>query len=276
MIIGQPKAAYEQLTQKFELEIPFSSDQEDLFRSEKRVSLSPEQMDGLVDQISSRYGTSAFLMQNVTKIPPVGMSLFVLNNDLWKMMERKPWEEDKMLAMSTIPFCFWEQKEESTSNPKAVKRWDLGSSEMVFRSKPLSLSIAGNGGDFCGFIEQRMITSRRFGLPESKKLIPNYKFKSLEVTADLSKADMQVHPLPMENLDYDFSMSAKEFHNHGVQIAIPGKYVTLNVEKRKPAKLKGEVHILIAAAFNDENEHFRALVADVWFWTFQRFVGATK
>ncbi len=276
MIIGQPEIAYEELAQKYELDIQFSSEQEELFRSKKCVVLSPEQMDDLVQQISSRYGISDFLVESAANIPPVSMSLYVLNDALWKMMERKPWDEDKMLAMSTIPLCSWDKKKESTSNPKAVKRWEHGSNKMVFKSTPPTISIAGDGGDFCGFIEQSMITSRKFGLTETRQLIPNYQFMGIEVNVQLSEADAQIHPLPMQNLDYDFSVSAKEFHDHGVHLTIPGKHVTLDVEKRKPAKLMGETHILIAAAIDSEPQQFRELLADIWFWTLYRLLGAAE
>jgi hypothetical protein len=276
MIVGQPESAYVEFAQTFDLNLNFASDQTNLFENQKPVSLTHAQMDDLVKQISSREGISEFLMENVERIPPVYMSLFVLNNALWKMMERKQWEVNKMLAMSTIPYCFWDQKEESTSNLKAVKRWELGTNGMAFKASPPTISIAGNGGDFRGFIEQSHITSRKFGLPESRKLIPNYKFMRLNVTADLSKADVRIHPAPREDLDYDFSMSAKHFHTHGVHITMPGKDVTLTVEKQKPSRLKGEVHLLIAPAFEDETEHFRALMADFWFWAFQRLVEAVR
>lgn len=276
MIVGKPEATYEEITQKYDLNIQFSSSQENLFRNEECVVLSHRQMDDLVNQISAQYGMTGFLERSAIEIQPVIMSLYVFNESLWKIMEKKQWDKDKMLAMSTIPYCYWDQKEESASNPKSVKRWKTGSSKMVFKSEPLGISISGDGGDFCGFIEQSMIASRKFGIPETRKLIPNYQFFHIEVTAELSNSGIRIHPLPMQNLDYDFSAPAKEFHNHGVHLTIPGEQVTLEIEKRKPAKLKGEVHLLIASTFDEERSYFASLLGDIWFWSLHKLLGGTE
>ena len=76
-------------------------------------------------------------------------------------------------------------------------------------------------------------------------------------------------------MDYDFSESAKVFHNHGVHLEIPGRHLNLKVEKRKPTKLSGTVHLLIGVPPLPESS-LQVLLADVWFWVLRRFMEAEK
>lgn len=276
MKVPKTEVAYEELRQKYELGIDFSFKQNSLFQRQERVVLDHDQMDDLVNQIASQYGMASFLERNAFEIQSIVASLYVLNYDLWRIMEKKPWDKETMLAMATIPYCFWDQNEESASNPKAVNRWELRPSTLVFKSNPLTLSISGDGGNFCGYIEQSMITSRKFGLPEPRRLIPNYQFAKVQITAELSRAGIRIHPPPMNDLDYDFSAAAKEFYDHGVHLTIPGEHVALEVEKRKPANLRGEVHLLMAAIPSDEHGDFKALLGDIWFWTLHRLLESTE
>jgi hypothetical protein len=219
-------------------------------------------------------GLDIFLEDKALQMPPVCMSLYVINKATWKLMERRPWDKDKMLAMTTIPYCFWDQKEEHGSNLKGVKRWELGPTTLAFDSAPPRLRIAGNGGDFGGFITRGMVTSRKFGMPETdNKLVPNYIFQKLDITAQLHEARMQLHPDPSDELDYDFSESARVFHDHGIHLEIPGRYLNLKVEKRKPTKLSGTAHLLIGVPPQPESS-IQVLLADVWFWVLKRFMEA--
>jgi hypothetical protein len=276
MKISRSRAVFEEFCQEYGVDIRFSPEQNDLFYEKQDVILNPGQMDDLVRQFSSQDGMSGFLSETASQIPVVCMSLYVLNDNLWRIMERKPWDQNKMLAMTTIPYCFWDKNEVSTSNPKAVKRWELDSNEMTYLPAVPTLSIKGNGGDFNGFIEQSMITNRRFGIPDTNRAIPNFKFKGIKVTAQLSKADVKIHPKPLDIFDYDYSAPAKTFHDLGVDVMVPGEYVTLEIEKRKPAKLHGDVHILIGVPVDSESQQLGLLFTDVWFWAFQKILEVAK
>ncbi|MFW9803984.1 MAG: hypothetical protein ACFFFC_15080 [Candidatus Thorarchaeota archaeon] len=276
MKVSQSKTVFDEFSQKHGVDIRFSPEQYDLLEKNQDIVLSPRQMDDLVSQLSSQDGMVNFLEETASQIPAVCMSLYVLNDSLWRMMERKPWDQNKMLAMSTMPYCYWDKNQLSTSNPKAVKRWELGSNELTYMSAVPSLSIEGNGGDFNGFIEQSMITNRRFGIPDTNRPIPNFQFKGIKVTAQLSEADVIIHPKPLDIFDYDFSAPAKTFHDLGVDIIISGEYVTLEIENRKPAKLHGDVHILIGVPVDFESQQFGLLFADVWFWAFRKTLEAAE
>ncbi|UCH03812.1 MAG: hypothetical protein JSW05_09475, partial [Candidatus Thorarchaeota archaeon] len=189
-------------------------------------------------------------------------------------MDRKPWDKDKMLAMTTMPYCFWDRFEKSASNPKSVKRWDLTSNILTFKRTPPTLSIAGDGGDFSGFIKQSMVAARKFGLPETWDLVPNYQFKKLEIVAEVGKASVWIHPEPINELDYDYSAPARVFYEHGMHLELSGESVTLHVEKRKAAKLRGTVYLLMGVSEDPKTDLWRKLLADIWFLAFQRLAGA--
>jgi len=274
MKAGHSMDAFEGFAERFDVEFRFSAEQQNMFEEDRPVVLTSSQLDGITSQISMQSGLELFLEENAQQMSPVCMSLYVINKATWKLMERRPWDKDKMLAMTTMPYCFWDQKEEHGSNLKGVKRWELGPTTLAFSSKPPTLTIAGSGGDFGGFITRGMVTSRKFGMPETdNKLVPNYVFQRLEITARLDEARIQLHPEPSDELDYDFSESAKVFHNHGIHLEIPGENVNLRVEKRKPSRLSGTVHLLIGIPTQPESS-LQVLLADVWFWVLRRMMEA--
>lgn len=272
MMIGQPEAVFTEFTDRYGLEFKFTPEQTIAFQDGNSVVLSTSQMDYLADQIASQVGTKEFLERHASDIPAVCMSLYVLNEALWKLMERKPWDTEKMLPMTTMPYCFWHQEEEKTSNPKAVKRWEIGRNSMSYSSTSNSISIVGEGGDFSGFIDRSQITLRKFGIPEKSQLIPNYVYQKVMISAHLKNAVASIHPLPLENLDYDYSGPAKDFHDHGIHLQIPGNDITLEVEKRKPSVLNGIVHLFIGYTSKPEPVLMESLLADIWFWILYRLL----
>ncbi|MFX1263567.1 MAG: hypothetical protein ACFFAZ_15960, partial [Promethearchaeota archaeon] len=219
MKIGQAQSTFEEFAEKYNVEFGFSREQQNLFDEDRPVVLTTSQLDQVTEQISRQGGLETYLETNARHIAPVCMSLYVMNDDTWALMERKPWDKDKMLAMTTMPYCFWDPTEEHGSNIKGVKRWDLGSTIIAFRSNPLNLTIEGHGGDFSGFMKRAMTTLRRFGLPEmDNKLFPKYTFQRIQIYADLSEVKVHLHPGPCKEFDYDFSEPAKLFHDYGVHL----------------------------------------------------------
>ncbi|MFX1330404.1 MAG: hypothetical protein ACFE9W_02510 [Promethearchaeota archaeon] len=273
MKIGQPQSTFEEFAEKHNVQFSFSPEQQSLFDEDQPVVLTTSQLDQLTEQISRQVGLEAYLEANAQHIAPICMSLYVMNDDTWALMERKPWDKDKMLAMTTMPYCFWDANEEHGSNLKGVKKWDLGSTIIAFRGNPPNLTIEGNGGDFSGFANRGMTTLRRFGLPEmDNKLVPRYTFQKIQIHAELNEAKVFLHPKPCKEFDYDFSEPAKLFHDYGVHLELPGDDVTLTVEKRKPSRLRGRVHLLVAGSNKPDIDSFKALMTDIWLWTFNRLM----
>ena len=267
-------SALRRLIEEYSIELDLSDEQSRAIDENSDTSLSENQIDFIVDQLVAAHGLDSFLTTFSKELEPISLSLYVINDRLWKMMEKKPWDTDKMLAMSTIPLCTWDKDKEKTSNPKAVKRWNIlpNTLSLSFQPEP-SLLIMGEGGDFSGFIEQSQLTMRKFGMMDSRKLIPHYGFEKLGLRILLKNATYEEHPKPRDDIDYDYSENARAFFEHGMAISIPGENVILKVSKRKPAKMFGEAYILIGVSIAEDQDHYRGLMADIWIRAFQRRFG---
>jgi len=263
--------ALSEFTSHYNIDLELTSEQSSAVGEGKKISFSDEQMEDIVNQLISKHDIDAFLNENSDKLLPLSVSLFVINDKLWSMMERKVWDKKKMLAMSTIPLCTWDQNHETTSNPKGIKRWPIKTNimELSFDKNP-KMKIQGQGGDFSGFIEQSHLTMRKWGIPDTRRLIPNYTFESLRIELRLIRAKTEIHPHPRDELDYDFSDHAKVFFEHGLLIQLPGEDVTLQVAKRKPNQMAGDVFLLLGKRFDTEEVSNHELLVDIWIRLFRR------
>ena len=263
--------SYSEFVNQFNINLDLTKEQSSALDEGKRISLSEEQFDNIAYQMSLGEGIEEFLKKNCSVLLPVSVSLFVINDKLWTMMERKIWDPKKMLAMSTIPLCTWDQGYEKTSNPKGVKRWPIkpNTMDISFGDKP-KMRILGEGGDFSGFIEQSHLTMRKWGMPDTRRLLPNYVFESLRIEVELDRTSIEIHPSPRDELDYDFSEHARTFFNHGFLVYTSGENVILHVGKRKPTRLAGDVFLLIGRRFSKEDESNHELLVDVWLNLFEQ------
>lgn len=271
MRVAKPAKAYQELLDEVEVDLGLTSEQTSAFDRGESILLSIDQLDFIIDQLSVLEGLDSFLIRFASSIQPLSLSLFVINDKLWKIMERKLWEPEKMLAMSTIPLCAWDKNSESISNTKAVKRWTVHPSTFVLSfDKIPTISINGEGGDFSGFIDQSHLTARKFGVPESRKEIPHYIFEKLDIRVEFKDYVVEIYPKPRDNLDYDYSDHARVFFEHGFSVSLPGENITLKIGKRKPTRMLGEAYLLIGRQINVEEESFAGLMLDIWLRAFQR------
>lgn len=270
MKVGYRANAYATLEEAFGIDIGFTKEQNGALQDGEAIVLTPLQLDHVTDYLAA----SSFLRNYANNLSLLSMSLFVVNDALWKMMEKKLWDPDKMLAMTTFPICSWNPREEKTSNPKGVKRGEERPVELTFTEEPrFTLTITGEGGDFGGFIEQSHLTARKWGVPESRRFIPTYTFCKATIDAVLDRALVEIHPQPRDMFDYDFSESAKVYHEHGALLSLSGEDVILTIEGRKPAKLKGEVYLLFGTRVDHDTDAYRGLLTDLWLWSLARRIG---
>ncbi|MHA1575733.1 MAG: hypothetical protein ACTSU3_00090 [Candidatus Thorarchaeota archaeon] len=258
MKIAKPTKAYRELLDQFEIDLGLSSVQELALDNKQSILLTEEQLDFIVDQMVVPDGINEFLKKFIHSILPISLSLFVINDRLWKIMERKSWDNDKMLAMSTIPLCAWDKKSGKTHDTMTVKRWTVHPStiNLTLENTP-AIKIKGEGGDFSGFTER-------------KNDLPKYIFQSLEIGVEFSNATIETYPKPRDNLDYNYSDPARVFNEHGFAISVPGENITLKVGKRRPIKMLGDVYLLIGTRVNAEDKPYQGLMIDIWLRAFQR------
>lgn len=269
--------AYAEVVEKFNLVLDLEPEQSAAFDEGKGIILSENQIDIMINQLSTQDGIDSFVRTTCTALQPLSFSLFVINDRLWNMMKRKTWDQEKMLAMATIPLCTWDQKHETMHNPKGIKRWPIkpNSLEISFEPKAV-MRIQGEGGDFSGFIEQSHLTMKKWGIPDTRKLLPNYVFESLRIETKLDHAVLEIHPAPRDELDYDFSDHARVFFEHGFLIHAPGKDVTLQVGKRKPTQMAGDVLLLAGKRFGKGDDSNQELLVDIWLKTFEKRMLSVK
>ncbi len=264
MKVGYELRDYASLEEICRIDVGLSKSQRNALQNGEQITLSPSQLDYVTKQLDA----DSFLQDHLDYFTPVSMSLYVTNDALWKMMERKTWEPEKMLPMTTMPYCHWDHREESIRNPKAVKREKMFPNRITIREN--QLRIEGAGGDFEGFIERSYLTARKFGLPETRKLIPNYKFyDKIVVDILLDSAQIEIHPNPIDEFDYDFSESARVFYEHGVLLSLPGEHVELTVGKKPKTQLKGDVYTYIGKKVEPDKNRFEELIMDLWLWLFR-------
>jgi len=258
MKIAKPAKAYQAILKQFKIDLGLTSDQATALKQNHPILLTEDQLDFIVDQIVAPDDIDNFLKKYIRSILPISLSLYIINERLWKMMERKSWDNDKMLAMSTIPLCAWDKKSKDINNPKAVKRWTIQPNTLEFSfEKTPTIIIKGKGGDFSGFVER-------------KNFLPNYIFESLDISVVFNNATIETYPTPRDDLDYNYSDHASVFYEHGFAISIPGENVTLRIGKRIPNKMLGDVYLLIGTRINAEDKPIQSLMIDIWLRAFQR------
>jgi hypothetical protein len=244
-----------------------------------KTPLLVEQVSDLAGQIySDRLSQKDFIEQSSLDYHPVTLSLYVLNDALWKIMSRKHEHQDKMLPMTTIPWFCWEEEAEGRKNPTGVKRIDDPNRPFTVKLEEGFLTISGKGGDFGGLLEGRIVNPykgiRPIFIPGStgpKKPVPNYVSQFVQIRINVQSSKTQLYPVPMKELDYVYSENPRVFYDHGVQITTDGGDVSLKVGKRKETTLRGKVIILIGKDFNGETNSDKILMFHLWLSLLNRF-----
>jgi len=203
--------------------------------------------------------------------PGVCMSLFVINDDTWKLMEKKEKNPERMLPMTTIPWFLWEEKAESPSNPWGVTRLGPSDGKIRMDSKNSLLVIRGNGGDFSGIVEGRITQTEysRFRavvpeLPKPTKLVPRYESQPVSVSVSIDQLDADIYPRPQKELDYTFCESPRAYFEHGLLLRTDGSNVRLRVGNRRESQLRGEIRIFIGGPSPGTEANDNLLTHHVW------------
>ncbi|MFW9788785.1 MAG: hypothetical protein ACFFE2_09125 [Candidatus Thorarchaeota archaeon] len=252
------------------------------------ISLTPEQIDKLgisgrtplliqqilsaVDQLFPADDSQReFVEQMASEFHPISLSLYVINDDLWKIMSRKHDYPDRMLPMTTIPWFYWEKNAEGRMNPSGIKRLSERNGPLTISFDKSFLKIRGQGGDFCGLLEGRIVDERKGirplivpGETGPKKTVPNYESQFLQIILDTNKSNMRLYPKPMDELDYYYSEHPKVFYEHGILIEVDGEDVRLKVGRRKETTLRGKVIILIGKDFGELSNSGQIVMFHIW------------
>lgn len=252
--------------------ITLTQEQLDSLGTNGTTPLLVDQLTNVADQLfPDDESLMKFLEMKTTEFHPVSLSLFVLNDDLWNIMSRKPDNPDKMLPMSTIPWFYWEKEAESRGNPAGVRRQDDSGNPLTLSFEKETLRIQGRGGDFCGLLEGRIVDRykgiRPLFIPGDtgpKKTIPNYESQKIQITINMKAMKKQLYPTPIKELDYHFSEHPRSFYDNGIQIEVEGEDINLKVGKRRETTLRGRVIIFIGKDFGKIPNLDDILMFHVW------------
>jgi len=231
-----------------------------------------EQISGAADQLCpDDESLRNFLEKMSVEFHPVALSLYVLNDDLWKMMSRKHEHPERMLPMTTIPWFYWEKDAESRKNPSGIQRFVDSRYPFTIKVDRESLAFSGSGGDFAGLLEGRIADQRKGirplfipGETGPKKIVARYESQLIQVRINIQSIQIALYPNPLKELDYFYSEHPRVFYDHGIQLVSQGEDVSLKVGKRKEAKLRGDVIILIGKSFKDISDSEEILRFHVW------------
>ena len=252
--------------------ITLNQDQLDNIAIKGKTPLLVEQISNVASQLYPDVESQReFLEQKAGDLHPVALSLYILNDDLWKIMSHKHRDPDRMLPMTTIPWFYWEEKAEGRKNPGGVKRLEDPKNPLSIRMSKGALTISGSGGDFAGLLEGRIVDRHKGirplivpGSTGSKKLVARYESQMVRIEIETHSLQTELYPKPLKELDYFYSEHPRVFYEHGIQMKLNGEDVNLRVGKRRGTTLRGEVLIYIGKDFGEILDSNKIMMFHVW------------
>ena len=219
------REAIQNFCNQYGVAINLTAEQTDKLTDDGKTPLLLDQISNMVDQLCpDDVSLKKFIEERIPELHPISLSLYILNDDLWKIMSRKNEHPEKMLPMTTIPWFYWEKEAESRKNPSGVIRKEDSECPLTINIEEEVLKISGNGGDFCGILEGRIVDRymgvRPIFIPGStgpKKTVANYESQFVQVSINSLSSERKLYPIPEKELDYIYSDHPRVFFNHGIQ-----------------------------------------------------------
>ncbi len=266
------KEAIERFQKKVGVNIELNTEQTAAIENSFQTTLQIGQIAGIVRSLCpTSQSLFRFVESGTAELQPISLSLFVLNEDTWRLMQKKRDHQTNMLPMLTIPWFYWEPAAKSRTNPLGVRRdthGQLGTSVLEDKSR---MVFSGTGGNFAGLIEgrivQRLTGMRPVFLPGAvgeREKVPHYECQRLQITVDPSESECALYPVPDRRLDFRFSESPKVFHEHGLRIDCANASVHLRVGANPETVLRGETKILIGKTPVSAQDSESTLGFHVW------------
>ncbi|TFG33849.1 hypothetical protein EU527_06360 [Candidatus Thorarchaeota archaeon] len=236
------------------------------------ISLLVEQISDIAEQLCpDKESQREFFEQQIRDYHPLSLSLYVLNDDLWKIMSSKNKYPDRMLPMITIPWFCWQEEEVSKKNPSGVKKQEDPSNSFCMMLDKGILTVSGNGGDFAGLLEGRIVDQHKGIRPliipgsfGSKDIVANYESRTIHLKIRTQSLKTELYPKPLEELDYFHSEHPRVFYEHGIQLTLKGEDVNLKVGARRDTTLRGDVLVFLGKDFREETDSIKILMFHLW------------
>ncbi|MGY5856037.1 MAG: hypothetical protein RTS72_05505 [Candidatus Thorarchaeota archaeon] len=231
--------------------LELTKEQNEVLESKGRTTLTKQQLSRMSEDLAGNQTNTEFVNNLAGHFQPLSMSLFVFNDSLWKLMEKKPESMNTMLPIVTIPLFYWKKSAVNQKNPYGVKR-DQNNRLSLNIEPHQSVAFQGLGGEFCGILEGQL-ADRETGprpvlaptFPGSKEKVPKYEIQEIKIGMQFGNLRANLYPNPLKSIDYTFSEHPKIFYEHGLSVSSEGKQVQLGIGNKKAQPLYGDVNLLI-------------------------------
>lgn len=269
---GFEREALEHFQTKTGVNIEFSREQRAALERDSRTTLQGGQIAHIVESLCPT-SASLFKFVETTKaeLQPISLSLFVLNEDTWTLMQKKRDHNLNMLPMLTFPWVYWEPAAKTRTNPLGIRRDPRSELDVSVLENERCIVFSGIGGNFAGHMEGRVVqrhTGMRpllipGGVGEREK-VPHYESQRLRIVIDASESDCALYPVPDKRLDYRFSETPKVFYEHGLRIDAASASVRLRVGTQPETRLRGETRVLIGKPPSSIKDSTTMITFHVW------------
>ncbi len=262
------------------VQIRLNREQEKLMEADSRVSLLTAQVADVVHELlPDSHQLFSHVEEGAEHFQSIAMSLFVLNDDTWKLMQQKPDYPDRMLPMVTIPWFYWEPTAITKTNPLGSRRARGDITGISVDDEECHISLQGLGGNYCGLVEGRiagrLVGMRPIVVPGTlgdTARVPRYELQALRIRIAAKESDCHLYPAPEKCLDYSFSESPRVFYEHGLRVDADGANVLLKVRDRRELALRGQIRIFLGKSFPENSVSSDVLAFHVWLNAFRESV----
>lgn len=261
--LGQFEQIYSQI-------LELTKEQNEMLECKGRTTLTKQQLSRMSEDLAGNQTTTEFVNNLAGRFQPLSMSLFVFNDSLWKLMEKKPESMNTMLPMATIPRFYWKKAAVTQKNPFGVKK-DPESSLSLNIEPHQSVVFQGVGGEFCGILEGQLV-EQEIGarpvlaptLPGPKEKVPNYETQDIEIRLQLGSLRVNLYPDPWKSIDYTFSEHPSVFYEHGLSVSSEGMRVQLGIGNKRAQPLYGDVILTVGKKWESDAPGHEILLYHVW------------
>jgi hypothetical protein len=215
------------------------------------TTLTTQQLRCISENLAGELSIHEFVANLSSQFQPLSMSLFVFNDSLWKLMEKKEDSTDTMYPIVSIPRFYWKESAINQKNPFGVQREPTSNLSLTIEPHK-SIVLNGLGGEFCGIVEGQLVGRKIEArpvlaptLPGMKEKVPKYDAQNIEVRLSVGNLRTNLYPSPSKAIDYTFSEHPKVFYEHGLSVLSEGSQVQLRIGNGRARPLHGEAILLL-------------------------------
>lgn len=262
--------ALEQFEQISGQKLDLTKKQNYMLEDEAATTLTTQQLRDISENLAGELSIHEFVASLTSQFQPLSMSLFVFNDSLWKLMEKKEDSADTMYPIASIPRFYWKESAINPKNPFGVQR-ELSSDLSLTIEPHKSIVLSGLGGEFCGIVEGQLV-GRKIEtrpiltptLPGMTEKVPRYDTQNIEVRLDIRDLKTNLYPSPSKAIDYTFSEHPKVFYEHGLSVLSEGSQVQLRIGNGKARPLHGDAILLLGRRWEPEIPGHEIVLYHAW------------